>query len=201
MISLIVYLMSGHYRKPGNSSTMGKITSYPVAPPSTVVGFIESLCGMESGTFRGSFGYGWVKRPAARGFLLRKDHAWSSAGDPGKDNLFPTNSEVLRPVSREMFYDFALRVIVRGPFVKRIQEALRGSVKRYGVLCLGESDNAVSWLQEGQEAAEWVVPGSRMLLPVKAGRGYQTIRPVYGSFDYAEAQAEPPETAWLAPPA
>jgi len=201
MISLIVYLMSGHYRKPGTVGNMGHVASYPVAPPSTIIGFLESLCGMESGTFKGSFSYGWVKRPAAMGVILRKDHVWSSSGDSNQGkNPYPTDSEVLRPVLREMMFDFVLNIMVQGPSEERIRAALRGEVTRYGVLSLGESDNVVSWLQEGQEdAVEWVIPGNRMLLPIKSGRGYDVVNPVYKSFNYSKPCLEPPETAWLQP--
>lgn len=194
MITLRVDVVSGHYRVPGQVGQGQTASTYPIAPPSTVVGFLESLCGVESGTLVGDtqVAMGFVRRPQGHGILLRKDHSWASGG------IKPTTggkAENIRAALHETLFFISYRIAVRGPFVERIRAAMAGDVDRYGVLSLGESEDAVDWICEEDGRAEWLVPGSAFTLPVKAGRGYKTINPVFQNFDFIESDT-PPEMAW-----
>lgn len=195
MISLRVETMTGHYRVPGNVDNMGNAPTFPIAPPSTIRGFIESLCGKERGWFTGKVAYGWLGRdgegvfePLASGSLLRKAHVWSSSGmkGPGKTKY----GQVTRPIHVHTMFDLHYRILIDADEEQEqvIRAALRGEVDRYGVLSLGESDDVVSWMAEdvSDTPVRWVVSGHMMPLPVKSGQGYNNINPTIKMFDYGD---------------
>jgi CRISPR-associated Cas5-like protein len=197
-ITLRVEVSTGHYRVPGQVKSVAR--SFPLAPPSTMRGFIESLCALPHGSLDGEttqFAYGFINDPEGRGDLFRKDHIFSTSG-VGK------MKEAIRPVHRETMFGLTYRVAIRGALVPLIRKMLNGDTaaiaRRWGVLYLGESDDTVQWLAEEAGEARWLVPGQQHILPTKAGRGYNVLRPTYGCFDMVDATAELPEEAWLALP-
>ena len=196
MLGFTAHLFSGHYRVPGAVANMGTARSFDIAPPSTMMGFFESACG-EVGTFNDSntrFAYGWVRRPAGQGYLLRKDHVWVS----GTKGYPKSKHEASRPVRHQTFYDMVYQVVVEGSFEERLRRALRGDVERFGVLSLGESSNVVNWTQEGPVVpTEWVVPGRAFALTMKVARGYRNLSPTYRSFGLTAPTSAVPEEAWL----
>lgn len=194
MLSLRVETMTGHYRVPGNVDTMGNAPTFPIAPPSTIRGFIESLCGKERGWFTGKVAYGWLVGesgdfgPVISGSLTRKAHVWSSSGrkGPGKTRY----GQVVRPIRVHTMFDLHYRILIDADEEQErvIRAALRGEVDRYGVLSLGESDDVVSWMAEdpSDTPVKWVVGGLLMPLSVKSGQGYNTINPTIKTFDYGD---------------
>jgi len=162
-----------------------------------MVGFIESMCGKEPGAFANSnskFAYGWFNKPGGRGTLLRLDHVWTS------DKVLKKTTDHVRPVKRDVLFDLSYRMVVEGAFEELIREALDGKAKRYGLLYLGESDDMVYWVTTKTAPTKWVVPGNSMALPIKAGRGFGTLSPIYRGFAFLEMDTdEVPEDAWLEP--
>lgn len=206
MIRFFAQTLSGHYRVPGSSSTLAVIRTFPIAPPSTVVGFLESMVGEESGAFRASesrFAFGWVQRPRGRGEILRTDHVWATGqvlsgnADPQKQKRHGAAMEGQRPTKRETLFHMEYQFAVDGPFEDLIHKGIAGDVSRYGVLSLGESEDAIGWLDEGSKDAEWLIPGSRFALPVVAPKGYGILNPTYRGFDFSPPQKEVPDEAWL----
>ncbi len=195
MSCLRVDVVSGHYRVPGQGGQGVTAASFELAPPTTVMGFLESLCGEESGSFgpENQVAIGLVNPNQGHGFLARKDHNWNSGGIKPKSG---GAGEDIRMVLRETHFFLSYRISVRGPYAEKIRKALNGEVDRYGVLSLGESGDVVDWLCEETGDANWLVPGTQVVLPVKTGRGYGTMDTVYRSFDFTDA-GEPPEAAWL----
>lgn len=200
MISLLVDLPWGHFRVPGNNETLGLTQTYECVPVTTVIGFLESMCGEERGSFKASgskLAHGWVQRPSGRGTVLRKDQA-SASGGIGKALM------VIRPVRKALLYGMVIRVVVEGAYEERLREALRGERGRYGgPLYLGESDNPVEWVSEGEAPTEWVVenPRGRMALPVKTpGKrgfaGYGDRSAELARFSYTEPLTEIPSGVW-----
>lgn len=186
MIPLIVFATSGCYRVPGAVPTGLTASTYPIAPPATVRGFIESLCGKEKGTFRGHFAYGWHKHPEGRGEEMKSLAMWTSSG------------EVTRPVRTPFLYRPTYQVVIDSPvFEDLIQKSLLGEITRYGVLYLGESEDTVLRIEVKQEAAEWLVPGAKYILPVRSKYGYGYVNPTLGRFALTERQDVVPEKAWL----
>lgn len=198
IIILRVEVQTGHYRMPGQVKTIAR--TFPLAPPSTVRGFIESLCALPLGSLDGEttqFAYGFIDDPEGRGDLFRKDHIFSTSG-VGK------MKEAIRPVHRETLFGVTYRVAIRGALVPLIRKMLAGDMtevnRRWGVLYLGESDDTVQWLAEEPGPARWLVPGRQHILPVKAGRGFNVLRPTYNTFDQLDSSEETPEEAWLVLP-
>lgn len=188
VLTMRVDAMSGHYKLPGPVKDRYVAASFPIAPPSTMRGFLESNVGSESGTFEGEFAYGWLRRPLGHSRMLRRIQAETSAAKfisvrDGKERI----GMMARPIFVDTLFDLSYCVMVRGPWVARCREALAGNVERYGVLSLGESTDIVSWVGELPEpppSVQWVVPGQQMVLPVKSGRGFSNLTDtVFGSFD------------------
>ncbi len=192
MISVLVRVTSGHYRMPGQVEQGGTQTSAPIAPPSCIRGFLESLVGERSGSFRGSFAYGYAEPPRGHGFLLRRAHVLRSYS---KVKGEPTGSgiEGIRTVSVETYLDLSYRILVRGDWETRVLAALAGDVERFGVLSLGESQDLVVWIEKVpiETPARWVIPGTMMTLITASGRGFDRISAKYGTFDFG------PEPAWF----
>lgn len=213
MFPMVWYVTSGHYRVPGTVPVMGTTYSFPICPPSTLIGALESLCGDERGAFKASgsqVAFGWAQRqdgspgrPKGMSNLLRVDHVWSNNGvkvdanghyDPdGKDTC-----ENRRPTKHQTFYDLVYQVVVKGPYEARLRAALRGEHSRYGVVSLGESENGINWISEDKiTPTEWLVPGNRLALPIEAPKEYKTIQPVYRGFALTPTQIDIPTPAWL----
>lgn len=199
-IDLKVTAVTGHYTQPGSQETMGLARSYPIAPPSTMAGFVESLCGAPLGAFRSSgstLAYGWASRPTGHAILLQRMHTLASQPDPvsGKSKM----TESTRPYHRECLVNMTYRITVRGPFADRIRRALDGDVDRTGVLSLGDSDDMVDWITESTEPAEWLVPGTSLRLPTRVPRNYACIQAEKQSFDLTPLSEDVPDTAWMSP--
>lgn len=187
MISLRVFVASGHYKSPGQVSQGAIQSSFPIAPPSCIQGFLESLTGDVSLSFRGQFAYGYERAPAGHGFLVRQIHI--SGGKDGVKGKTPGSlMEAIRTVKVETYFDLAYRVAVQGRCEEKVREALNGSIDRFGVLALGESFDIVNWMDEvpASEETKWIVPGTRMTLITKSGRGYDRITAEYGTFDFGK---------------
>jgi len=179
VICLIVEAVTGHYGVPGQVGQGGVKDSCPTAPPPTIQGFIESLCGESHQSFRGKFAYGRLHEPSGVGLMLRQAHVWGSNK--------PMDNEIIRTIHVVTYLDPAYCILVEGPWEEKIRSALAGEVKRYGVLYLGESEDLVHWIAEVPQPpghVEWLVPGQTMTLPVKSGRGYDNIRLTTATFDF-----------------
>lgn len=187
MISLAVRATSGHYRVPGQVEQGSVQSTFPIAPPSCIRGFLESMCGTPQGSFRGAFAYGYLRPPEGHGLLVRRAHVYSSSGIKGEAR--GALAETIRVVKVDTLFDLSYRVDVRGSWEARVRAALAGDVARFGVLSLGESTDLVTWLDEcpSDTPAQWVVPGSRMALPVRSGRGFDTVSAEYATFDFGTA--------------
>jgi hypothetical protein len=188
---------------------MAQVPSFPVAPPSTVVGFLGSLCGqfpkdMHKAVGASEFAYGWLRRPAGRGIVMFKDHVNASFQGPLKEAMArltkKKNGESTRPVLREIFYDMDYRIVVRGPYAERVQQALEHDERR-GILYLGGSTDIVHTVDaECDGSSEWVVPVDGLIgfrLPVNTGRGASTISAQYRVFRFNPATPEIPDKAWM----
>lgn len=196
MIRVSVHAVSGHYRVPGAVEVGGLARSFPVAPPSTVRGFVESLCGLAPGRSEGTrIAYGQLSPPVGQGAVLRLDHVWSSSGAKGKTK--GAKGEATRPVRHETWVGVAYQVAIDGPVEPLVHQALAGEVSRYGVLSLGESDDQVWWIAAEVRPARWVVPGQEMALIEVADRGYDRISPVWGQFALSRPAQHVPDDAWL----
>ena len=69
-VLLAVDVISGHYTIPGPTAAGagGLVATFPIAPPSTIRGFLESLCGLNFGDFNDlAFSYGYRAAPEGRG--------------------------------------------------------------------------------------------------------------------------------------
>lgn len=200
MIRLLVETVSGHFRVPGQviGSPLGEAATFPIAPPSQIRGAIESLCGRDFETFEGEFAYGRFAPPEGFGILTRRAQVWSTSGDKSeKKGRVGTGGEVIRAIRVPTYFNLSFCIAVRGPWEDLVRAAVRGDVARQGVLSIGESGDFVSWLAEddSDRPVQWVVPGRRMLLTTRAGRGYSNMTATYGRFDFGS------EPAWYGPPA
>jgi CRISPR-associated Cas5-like protein len=188
MLALRVDAVTGHYAPPGVVTTLGVAVSYPIAPPSTVRGFVESMCAQGCGTFRGHIAYGWRHRPDTEGRICRHIHVCVSGDVPN----------AVRPVLVETLFDPSYIVLVDAPeWEAKIRESLAGTLDRYGTLYLGESSDQVTWTEELTDSedwahTEWVTPGPGIPLPIKSGRGYDD-----NSARYATFNIQPGEPAWI----
>ncbi len=186
MLYLQVEADSGHYRVPGNVKNLQVQQTFPFLPPSTAKGFVESLCGVySSDASKTRYALGRVLEPWGRGQPLRKAQVWSG----GEENI--------RPVKVDTFFGVSYQIGIDGALEPLVLKSLKGEVVRTGVLYLGESDNLVYWLSEGKRAAEWLVPGTKWMLPIKTEKGYKTVRPTYRNFDLSSKLVEAPSEAWL----
>lgn len=172
MLALNIEAVTGHYRVPGQVSNMGVAHSFPQVPPSTMAGSLKSFGGITDEDIPGQFAYGPTRPAGGHGVLTRRAHVW-------------TNTNSARVIRVETWFDVAYTVLVRGPLEERLRAALRGEVRAFGVLYLGESEDLVHWINEVQDPSnvKWVTPGTEMALTIQAGRGYDTINNKMGLFD------------------
>lgn len=198
MIRLSVRVVTGHYRVPGTVAVGAVARSFPIAPPSTIVGFLESLIGVERGAGVGRFAYGWEQPPGGQGAILRVDHVWSSSGTKGRAR--GAKAEATRPVRHETFVDLAYQIAAEGPWEQQLEAAIDVGAPRFGVLSLGESDDAVWWLHRVDRPAQWVVPGDQMLLIRRSGQGYDRVNPLWAKFALTEMADNVPREAWMEAP-
>ena len=181
MIRLYVETPTGHYRIPGQVGQGEVASTFPVPPPATIKGFLESLTGSTRGSFQGEFAYGRARLPAGYGMIYQRVHVWASGGIKAKGSL----PQQTRTCHVETLIDPAYVILVRGSWEAKVQSALRGDVERYGVLYLGRSADFVTWLDEFKgdlDPIEWIVPGKEIRLITRSGRGYDHINPDYGTF-------------------
>lgn len=191
MIRLRVEVVSGHYRVPGQVNADGVVAeapSFPIAPPSTIQGFIESLCGaagLERGSFRGKYAYGMYANPLGFSNNIQQVHIRSTSY---KDT--PTKFEGIRIIRVPRFHDLQYCLLIEGPWEDRVLSALQGDIDRFGILSLGSSSDMVSWLDidTSNEPVSWVTHGGRMRLITKSGRGWDNLSTTYGGFSFG---AEP----------
>ena len=178
---LEVDAVSGSYAIPGPSASGsgGLVPSYPIAPPSTIRGFLESLCGKQYGEFKDLvFTYGYRSEPEGRGLILRKDSVWSSSGLKG-------SGELKRPLHHETFFGMHYWIRVEG-LDGLLREALQGEAPRFGPLFLGESADLVTNVREIPEiplGATKLVPGRAYVMPWISGRGFGQRNAVLKSWD------------------
>lgn len=183
---MLIELAQAHWNiQPGRVPTLGIRTTSKMPSPTTVRGFLESMCG-DSGVFQGELAYALVKGPIGQGNLLRVSNVINSVG------------EATRPVWWETLFGIQLRIAVRGPYVERAILGMKGELDRYGVLTLGTSYDAVVGVWENDTIpAQWVVPGMAFPLIVDRTFGFQNQNPTYKMFDLSESLAAPPENAWM----
>lgn len=88
MLVIDVEATSGHYRVPGNVAMGGVQGTFPIAPPSTIKGFLESLCDSTNAMPADiRIAYGWKGKPKGKGLLYRTAFVWASTALPHfKDN-------------------------------------------------------------------------------------------------------------------
>ena len=205
MTSIIVNASTGTYRVPGVVETLETARCFETVPPSTVAGFLESLCGREFGDFARSgsrVAYGETRKPAGSGKILRKDAVVTNPQGGFDEAIGNKNSQ--RPIFHETLYDLEYRMDIEGPYADLVTKAVKGEIPRKGVLCLGESDDLVDSVRVVEEPIEtnWVVSVTRgegqVWLPVRVWRFRDKVRPNYGTFKRVKSLT-PPETAWLTP--
>lgn len=168
MILLQVDMSADYHGLPHVAAAGGVAISTPMAPPSTIVGFLESMCGKRSGWFLGtksSVAYGLKSKPKLSGTILRTTYTEPRAPktdksdskdqpdpeekpDPSVKKATSKKVEVTRPVARVVNFYTSYLIAVVGEAEKEVRLALDGKVKRYGVLSLGESDNMVNLVTE-----------------------------------------------------
>lgn len=180
---LEIHAGSGTYRAPGNVDTNDLTSVYPVVPPSTVHGFLESLAGVVTGPdapqekddfllalpssqgtprygfkgrrLPGSLSYGWL--PNRKGIF----------GPGGKMRLL-TSATVFtgsgkkeearsRPVFEDRLLDVRYLVVFEGSEedVQLLRSSVQGKILRKGPLYLGTSTDMVHSLTLHEE-----IPGS-----------------------------------------
>ena len=192
-VLLAVDVISGHYTIPGPTAAGagGLVATFPIAPPSTIRGFLESLCGLNFGDFNDlSFSYGYRATPEGRGQLLRRASVWAST-PPHQ------TGEVVRPLKFDTFFGLQYWIRVEGAIaVEIVQKALRGNMPRElgGPLFLGESGDLVSSVRElgyiePAEGACEVVAGKTVALPWRSGRYYGTRNAAYRCYDLRPLRA------------
>lgn len=192
MITLYVNAVTGHYTVPGPSASGagGLVATFPIAPPSTIRGFLESLCGLSGGQFVDTeFTYGFRAVPEGRGQLLRKALVWSSSA--------PKKGTVSRPLHYDTFFGVRYWITVQGD-TNLIQKALNGDVERKigGPLYLGESFDLVTSVYEVDAVQDegggcTVVPGRAVVMPWISGRGFGLRNAVMRAYALAPLRASP----------
>jgi hypothetical protein len=176
MLRLAVDAISGHYTVPGPTmaGAGGRVASYPIAPPSTMRGFLESFCGLSYGRFSDLvFDYGYRAAPGGHGYVLRRCTVWTTATPE-------VLGETLRPLNFETYCWLRYWVQVQDGYEEQLlRRALRGAVPRGigGPLFLGESSDLVTSISEVQEIVDEgggcrVQPGRQLVMPWISGRGF-----------------------------
>lgn len=168
MIRFRVDALTGHYGSPGSVSSMAHHVTKPFAPPSTVKGFIESMCGKPRDTLDGEYAYAYLGCEG-RGSKLRTSHVWLS-GAPGLS--YAENKKYRNEHQRPTHVDFLYRpsyvVCVRGECADLVRRAYKQGVPRTGVLSLGTSDDGVIDVRDvGEEEVPWIVKGKTYLLTTR----------------------------------
>jgi hypothetical protein len=194
-VTLAVDAITGHYTVPGPTAAGagGLVATFPIAPPSTIRGFLESLCGLSGGQFADlNFTYGYRAAPQGRGQLLRKARVWASKG---KDVEGDAPS---RPLHFDTFWGVKYWITVTGPEVDLIVRALDGDVERKigGPLYLGESSDIVTSVRPIPEVTDegggcTVVPGRTIVMPWISGRGYGIRNAVLRAYDLGPIRPPP----------
>lgn len=166
MIFLEVKTTSGHYGQSAIPDTFSIKQSFKVPPPSTIRGFIESLCGMELNTFKGKLSYGIVAPPKGKGNILKLGTYWSNEMFEGKNE----NTAGQRPVVWETYFDCSYIIGVQdSEFEPLIQSSLNGQTKRFGILSLGTSDDEVYFIKITETPfCRWVRNGNEIVMQIES---------------------------------
>lgn len=185
-ITLFVDAISGHYTIPGPtaSGSGGLVASFPIAPPSTIRGFLAALSGLSTQDLLDlKFSYGYRKPPEGRGQLLRKAAVWAS-------KTAPQVGETIRPLLIDTFFGMQYWITVEGDVSDRIRQVLHGDGERPkgGYLYLGESSDLVTSVRESNDKKDagggcMVVPGRKVVMPWISGRGYGIRNAVLKGWD------------------
>jgi hypothetical protein len=108
---------------------------------------------------------------------------WASRKDKRPD------CELNRTVLVETWFDWQVAIRVEGKLEGELRRAVRGQgPKRYGILCLGESQDAVQLREQAvaDDDVEWFVPAGKgevgFALPVQSGCGYGSITTAWSRF-------------------
>lgn len=191
MISLFVEAHTGTYLMPGDVAAFCEAASFPIAPPSTLRGFIESLAGQERGWFQGEVAYGWAPNedgsyePLGSGTMLQQ----ATQGSAGFRKEFGSWFS-FRPIHKPLILRPRYRVLIKASEAQetQIRKGMEGEADRYGILCLGKSDDVVNRLEEVPEDAPalWLTDGNALRLTVGTTTGFRNYSPVYKTFDYGE---------------
>ena len=159
------------------SGSGGVVGTFPIAPPSTIRGFLGAL-----GAFQGlpyeadpKFRYGFVRPPLGRGQILRKAAVWASKP---KEQLGNT----IRPLFFDTLFDLHYWIEVETDS----EIDLDNSSADY----LGESYDrvtAIYKLDSIPKGATMIVPGRTLALPWRSGHGYGTHNAEYRAWDLVPA--------------
>lgn len=177
VIFIRVRLDRAYFKFPGQTGNTERETTFPVAPPSTVFGFLESLAGQTQGGLTGiSVSYGMTRAPAGRGHLTSTSHVIANTNINGEKHAIWST----RMVSQVVDFDAEYVIAVRGDDASlgRIRDAIRGDIPRQGVLSFGPSDNRIVSLKIVDE----IPPTDYWVTPTDAGLGFPlSLRVVMGT--------------------
>lgn len=209
MVSLDVEVITGHYRSSGSVESMGLAKTYPIAPPSTIIGFLDSLCGSGNKSyFRegiNKLAYGYLRAPLGIGTIVRLDSVWAKVKaaelvglTPADAKMLKASSEKYRPTKRETLWGLKYRIVVEGDLEDRIRQYLAGDDQGTGGLWLGESNNMVLSVVESVETTpvRWISPDPRgtLRMPTWVPHGFANRNSTMERFRFSEATEEP--TGW-----
>jgi CRISPR-associated Cas5-like protein len=169
MIFIEVKAVSGHYGRPGLPDSLSLKQSFPFAPPSTIQGFIESLCGMGPNSFDGKFCYGVATKPRGKGNFFKLGTYWLNE----KIDEQQYNIAGVRPITWETYIDPSYIVGIEGPMEEKVKKSLNGEVERFGILSLGTSDDEVYSIKIVENAqCQWIREGGKHILPIESPKGF-----------------------------
>ena len=201
---LRVTAVSGHYGIPGPTTPgVGEMLTYPIAPPSTIRGFLESFCGKPYGTFKDiDFAYGYCSQPGGFGLLFQKRSVWSSSGvkipsATAKSGLKNTK-ETKRPIRVATYFDMDYWIEIQG-LDEVLEQALAGTIEREegGPLFLGESSDLVSSievLKSRPTKGTHLVPGTQIIMPWISGRKFASRDAILKGWDLVDLASGPVAT-------
>lgn len=183
-VTFNVHVGTGRYYLPGAIPQGGMAKCSPIAPPSTVRGFLQALC--QHG-WTGQFNYGLAQSPQGISCNTRQRHVVSNQDkNPDaspRDSITGLN---IRTVREEILYDLIYTIKVKGLAAHIVRAALKGDIEYKSLLYLGTSEDTVDWMEEITEInpnTRWICAGTTMSLIVRSERGYKTINPQYNTFD------------------
>jgi hypothetical protein len=182
---LRVEAITGHYTVPGpmSSGAGGLVPTFPIAPPSTIRGFLCILAGLNPATHPDlEFEYGYTRQPAGRGTLLRQAHVAASKNPE-------VLGELIRPVYFDTFFDVRVWIRIKDPTLAATIRARLADGWGGAPLYLGESYDLVSAVYEADTEGDEgdqptkVVPGQQVALIWKSGYGWGNHTAQYRAYD------------------